>query len=126
MTLTAMRDEVTTALTEAGIKAAAFIPAQINEFPMALVGPGSPYIEPPDFKTFDGKNYKARLEVTLIVSQVVNDVTTKQLDELVLNALIAVCYEHDWTLENVGEPGVIQGANLFGCNITITNRLEVI
>jgi hypothetical protein len=125
MTLTEMRDEVAEALTDAGFTAAAFIPEQINTFPMALVGPGTPYIQPRDFKTFDGKNYTVRLEVTLIVALVVNDETTKQLDGLVVDALKATCLTHDWNLEQVGEPGVIQGTNLFGVNMTITNRLEV-
>jgi hypothetical protein len=123
-TLTELREEVATALTDVEIPATSFIPEQIYP-PLAVVGPGTPYLQPKDFKTYDLNQLTVRIEVTLIVALVANDQTTKELDELVVTALKALCKTHDWNLENVGEPGFIQGTNFFGVNITITNRLEV-
>lgn len=122
--MTELRGEVATALTDVGITASAFIPEQLYP-PIAVVGPGTPYIQPMDFQTFSLSRLKVRMELTLIVSNVINEQTTTELDALITTAVKALCKTHDWALESVGEPGTIAGTSWLGVNITITNRLEV-
>lgn len=124
MSLATMRQEIADALNGAGIQARPFL-GEVIDPPIALVGPGSPYVEDPDKKTFKVGTFKVRLEITLVAATAVNEETTAQLDSLIEDVLRVCCVEQDWNLEGIQEPGTLPGSGWLATNITITNKLEV-
>lgn len=124
-TLAESKADVVEALEAQGIPSSPFMPENIYP-PIALMGAGSPYIEPESFEKFKPGKYTVRLEITLVTALTVNEQTVSDCDDLIEKALSALNVLKDWNIESVSEPGILANtSSMLAVNIIITNRLEV-
>lgn len=118
--LTKLRDEITAALAWAGIKSIPFLPDRLDP-PLALVQPGSPYIEPSMTSRPGALAWKLHHEVVLLVSPGDKRSQTVSLDALIEDALVAIAH---FGVDQVGQPYVLQagtdGPMYFAARIQLT------
>lgn len=99
-TLTALREELATALQGAGMEATEFVPSLVNP-PVAIISPAQPYVQEVfEQKTFD-HDYKVTLTVRLVAAREDNEEATSELDSLIEDLLVAT-YDA-WEAE-IGQP----------------------
>lgn len=118
--LTQTRMDVADTLTAAGLNAVDTIPERITP-PVAVIMPGSPYVE--DGTTFT--NTLIRLVVRVITANATNETMANQLDDAIADTLIALKADQ-WNV-SVDEPFVlaVQNAEFPAADITITNWIEI-
>ncbi|SNS41584.1 hypothetical protein SAMN06309944_0164 [Micrococcales bacterium KH10] len=99
-----IRTGIVQALEAAGIQAFDHLPERLNP-PVAVLVPGSPYLEAGDvFGT-----HKVRYTVALVAGNATNDMATKALDELIETAVTALWDTAD--LERAGDVYTYQANN---------------
>lgn len=118
--LSTTRADVATVLTAAGLNAVYSIPDRITP-PVAVIMPGSPYVE-------DGTTYTnnlIRLVVRVITNAASNEVMADDLDAAISSALIALSPDQ-WNV-SVSEPFalVVGTAEFPAADITITNWITL-
>lgn len=118
--LTALRDAITAAITAAGIPAVAYLPDRLNP-PLALVQPGSPYIEPSTTSRPGAQRWKVHHEVVLLVAPGDKRHQTVSLDSLIEDSLVALV---PFGIDQVAQPYSLQlgtnGPSYFAARITLT------
>ena len=92
------RTDVAQMLAAAGLTAYAAVPDRVVP-PLAMVVPGSPYLE--DGQTIGAK--RLHLDIWLIPGNGENEAITDALDEQIMQA-VTVLEAHDITVENVSQP----------------------
>lgn len=112
-TLALLREDLSTVLEAAGVRTHGFLPERIVP-PLALLAAGSPYVE--DGDTYG--SYTVRFTVVLVASQATNQVATKELDEAVTAALVALD-NGNWAIERVDQPTMMQSSNTHYLSTTI-------
>lgn len=117
--LSETRQDVAGVLTDAGLNAVYTTPDRVTP-PVAVVRPGSPYVEEGD--TF--KDWLVRLTITVITASATNETAMNSLDDSICEAIEAVRADQ-WSC-TVGEPYalLIGTAEYPACDITITNWIE--
>jgi len=118
--LTKLRDEITAAVAAAGIRSIAFLPDRLDP-PLALVQPGSPYIEPSTTSRPGAQRWKVNHEVVLLVAPGDKRPQTVSLDSLIEDALGALV---PFGVVQVGQPYSLQigtnGPSYFAARIQLT------
>lgn len=104
MSLNEERLAVAELLDAAGVKTYDHIPERVTP-PAAILVPGSPYLE--QGQTFC--DYTMRLEVTLVSGTASNAATTKALDTLVEQAVVALGQDYD--VDEVAQPFQLSANN---------------
>lgn len=105
-TLAALRGELDTILSGAGMHVADHMPERLNP-PVAFLAAGSPYVESGDtYGTF-----AVRFTVVLVAPRAVNAASTAGLDRLVAAALTAVVEAPGWGAERVDQPSLLAANN---------------
>lgn len=112
-TLAELRADLTSVLEMAGVRTHGFLPERIVP-PLALLAAGSPYLESGD--TYG--SYKVRFTIVLVASQATNEVATKELDEAVTAAVVALDKAR-WGMERVDQPTMMQSSNTHYLSTTI-------
>jgi hypothetical protein len=118
-TLAACRNELRLLLGAAGVEVHAHIPERVVP-PVALLEPGSPYMEQGD--TFC--DFIVRMNVVLLVRNGDNDVATAELDALICLAVDAV---DTWDVQQVEQPAAfdMNGATYLGARVTLRSDREL-
>lgn len=118
--LTKLRDEITAAITAAGITAVAYLPDRLNP-PLALVQPGSPYIEPSKTSRPGAVRWAIHHEVILLVAPGDKRHQTVSLDALIEDSLGALV---PFGIDQVAQPYSLQigqnGPSYFAARIQLT------
>ena len=121
--LEAARDAIAALLTGVGgLYVYTFIPEGLHA-PAAVVAPADPYL------TGDGQpfgTFAVRYQVALVADVADNQVVTAQLDQLIVDAVVALA-NGGWHVEQVGEPyasRVNENMHL-ACDLTITNTITL-
>lgn len=120
-TLTALRQEAADALTAVGITASAYIPGRFVP-PIAVVAPGSPYIE-------TGGTYcqhTVNLSILLVSQTATNETSSEALDEQIAQALVAL-EDAGFDLTEVSQPGAFNAnnADYLSAFLNITKNIEI-
>lgn len=122
-TLTQVRDELATLLTKQGLSAKSYLPERPDP-PVAVVSPGSPYLE--SGGSFG--SFTAKFTVLLLVRTGTNEKSTEALDAMLARAVIAVSGS-ELKLAAVDQPALIKvnNADYLGVtmDVTWTGYLEV-
>lgn len=112
-TLATLREDLSTVLETAGVRTHGFLPERIVP-PLALLAAGSPYLEEGD--TYG--SYKVRFTIVLVASQATNEVATKELDDAVTAAVVALDNAR-WAVERVDQPTMMASGNAHYLSTTI-------
>ncbi|MGG7466042.1 hypothetical protein [Plantibacter sp. YIM 135347] len=115
------RTALVEALTDTGIQTFDHLPGRFTP-PAALVLHGSPYISTETFS-----DYTVTFSVELIAGQSGdNEVTTDDLDNLILTACVALT-RAGYAVSEVGQPGMltIQGGTFLAVPITTTTTITL-
>lgn len=121
-TLTAARQRLSAALAAAGLPAADHLPERPTP-PIALVVPGTPYLEAGNAYG----TYQVRLTVLLMAATATNEVATRRLDAMAAAVVVALAGT-EFGVERVDQPNQIQvnNATYLGLtlDVTLTTHIE--
>lgn len=120
-TLQAQRADLKAALAVSGTPVLDHLPERITP-PVALIAAGSPYVEPGN--TYG--SWRVRFTVVLVASQGTNDTATRELDDVVTAALVAL--DAGWDVERVDQPTMLAhgGTNNLSTTIDVARTVEAI
>lgn len=118
-TLTDLRKEVVDALNDGGIVAVHFV-EEVNNPPIALVVPDSPYLD--QVETAFGE-WNVNLSVVLAAASGTNETVTFDVDELIEKA-IGILKEAGWDVTEVSQPGTVtvNGSPFVGAVLTLQTQ----
>lgn len=123
-TLKALRGDLDTVLEAAQIRTETHLPERVTP-PLAIIGAGSPYVEPGDtFGTF-----AVRFTIFLVAARAANETATDELDAMVLKAVDAIMGAGGWGVARVDQPSMLEanGAHYLSTamDVITQQRLEV-
>lgn len=118
-TLAAQRADLQTALAAGGLTVLDHLPERIVP-PVAIIAAGSPYLETGE--SFG--SWRVRFTVVLVCSQGTNETATKQLDDSVTAAAVALD-NAGWGIERVDQPTMLGHANTHFLSTTVDVTVTV-
>lgn len=120
--LTNIREEITDALTEAGIKAIEYVKENIVP-PVAVVIPATPYVTLPEGKNPFGE-YNINIMILLIAGKGTNKGTAEKIDSMIVDVLDAL---DDWDITEVTAPQEmnLKGTPYMGAVVTLEQNTKL-
>ncbi len=110
-TLAAQRGRLETALAAGELTVLDHLPERLVP-PVAIIAAGSPYLEAGE----QFGSWRVRFTVVLVCAQGTNDTATKQLDEIVTAATVAL---DGWGIERVDQPTMLAHGNAHFLSTTV-------
>lgn len=121
--LTTLREDISDALTEAGIKAVEYVQENIVP-PVAVVVPADPYVTLPEGRNPYGSPYSVKMQILVIAGKGTNKTTANKIDSMIVDVLDAL---DDWDITEVTAPQEVRlkGVPYMGAVVTLESNTKL-
>ena len=122
--LTQARQDIATAINDAGLKAYDYVQESFTP-PACIVVPDNPFITAPVGDNPFRQPYSVAMQVVLIGGKGTNQKTATQIDSMIVNVIDAL--DEDWDITEVGAPQEVslKGVAYLGALITLKKNTSI-